>query len=52
MQNELRELQEQAIRETQPDKEVSLPSAPTEEPVHAPEEMAEGKAVHETAIEA
>ncbi|KAL1754696.1 Snf7-domain-containing protein [Schizophyllum commune] len=41
VQNELRELQEQAIWETQPDKEVSLPSAPTEEPVHAPEEMAE-----------
>ncbi|KAI5898434.1 uncharacterized protein SCHCODRAFT_02612094 [Schizophyllum commune H4-8] len=39
VQNELRELQEQAIRETQPQKEVSLPSAPTEEPVHAPEEV-------------
>uniref|UniRef100_D8PP86 Uncharacterized protein n=1 Tax=Schizophyllum commune (strain H4-8 / FGSC 9210) TaxID=578458 RepID=D8PP86_SCHCM len=34
VQNELRELQEQAIRETQPQKEVSLPSAPTEEPVN------------------
>ncbi|KAL1670489.1 Snf7-domain-containing protein [Schizophyllum commune] len=38
VQNELRELQEQAIRETQPEKEVRLPSAPTEEPVSSPME--------------
>ncbi|KAL1681567.1 Snf7 family [Schizophyllum commune] len=38
VQNELRELQEQAIRDAQPEKEVSLPSAPTEEPVSAPME--------------
>ena len=43
VQNELRELQEQAIRDAQPEKEVSLPSAPTEEPVSAPMEEVGGK---------
>ncbi|KAI4527388.1 Snf7-domain-containing protein [Schizophyllum commune Tattone D] len=44
VQNELRELQEQALRDAQPEKEVSLPSAPTEEPVSAPmEEVGVGR---------
>ena len=43
VQNELRELQEQALRDAQPEKEVSLPSAPTEEPVSAPMSEVGGK---------
>ncbi|TRM60270.1 Snf7 family [Schizophyllum amplum] len=41
VQNELLELEAQALREAQPEKDISLPFAPTEEPVRAPEEAVE-----------